>query len=125
MKLDKGLKELRVVLDSAATNAFENMVARMKEDQPTVKVQPSHFVSFLVSEFFAAYFDKDRAVLIAEFFDSDAFYEAARRKAKGSSNYEDQMTEAMEAAQKIRGKKRRKAGRGGPQANNESEPKAP
>ena len=48
MKMDKGLKELRVVLDSAATSAFENMVARIKEDQPTVKVQPSHFVSFLL-----------------------------------------------------------------------------
>lgn len=100
--------ELRVVLDSAATEAYEAMVARMKEDTATIKVSPSRFVSFLVSDFFLAHFEKDKIILIAEFFDSDSFYEAARKKAKGAANYEDQLAGALEQAQKIKARRRRK-----------------
>ena len=121
MKTDNDPKELRIVLDTTAASAVEAMVARMKEEQSTIKAQPSHFVSFLVSEFFAAYFEKDMAILIAEFFDSDAFYEGVRKRAKGKANYEDLMSEAMEAAQKIRSKKRRKGGRARAQTSKESE----
>ena len=117
MNAETQMRELRVVLDAAATSAYEAMVARMKEEIPTIKVQPSHFVSFLVTDFFAAYFEKDKAVLIAEFFDSDSFYEAARKKAKGSADYEELMAEALENARKIRTKKRRKAVRKGRQGS--------
>ena len=101
-------KELRIVLDAAATEALETMVQRMKDEISAIKVQPSHFVSFLVSDFLAAHFEKDMAVLIAEFFDSDAFHEAERRNAKGKSNYEELMQEALDRACKIKGKRRRK-----------------
>ena len=114
-------KELRIVLSATATSAYETMVARIREEVSTIKVQPSHFVSFLVVDFLVAHFEKDKPILIAEFFDSDAFYEAARKKAKGSTNYEELMAEALEKAQGIRGKKRRKAVRKGRQKGNESD----
>lgn len=100
------VRELRVVLSAAAAAAFEGMVARMKEEAPTIKVQPSHFVSFLLVDFLAAHFDKDKAVLIAEFFDSDAYFDAARKRAKGSDNYEDQMAAALMEARKIKERRR-------------------
>jgi hypothetical protein len=118
-------KELRVVLDAGATNAYEAMVARMKEEVSTIKVQPSQFVSFLVADFMAAHFEKDKAVFIAEFFDSDGFHEAARRKAKGSENYEDQMDAAIQEARRIKDKKRNKVVRKGRQASKESEALTP
>ncbi len=101
-------RELRIVLDGAATAAYEMMVSRLKEAVSTIKVQPSHFVSFLLVDFMEAHFEKDMAVLIAEFFDSDAFYEAERKHAKGKSNYEELMADALERARKIKAKRRRK-----------------
>lgn len=102
-------KELRIVLDVDATKAFESMVASLKAETPTIRIQPSHFVSFLVADFFGTHFEKDKMVLIAEFFNSDAYFDAARKKAKGSTDYEDQMASALSDAQKIRSKRRRKS----------------
>ena len=101
-------KELRVVLNTEAATAYAEMVTRMRSLMPTVKVLPSHFVSFLVADFFTAHFERDIPVLIAEFFDSDAFYEAARKKAKGAMNYEELMANALAEAKTIKAKKRRK-----------------
>jgi len=70
------------------------------------KVQASQFVSFLVADFIEAHFEKDKVVLIAEFFDSDAYYEAERKKAKGAPNYEELMANALDEARKIKGKRR-------------------
>lgn len=102
-------KELRIVLDMEATKAFESMVAVLKTETPAIKIQPSHFVSFLVADFFVTHFEKDKPVLIAEFFNSDAYFDAARKKAKGSTDYEEQMADALSDAQKIRSKRRRKS----------------
>jgi hypothetical protein len=102
-------KELRIVLDAAATVALETMVQRMKDAVSAIKVQPSHFVSFLVADFLEAHFERDMAVLIAEFFDSDAYHEAERKLAKGNADYEELMQAALDRARKIKGKKRRKA----------------
>jgi hypothetical protein len=104
-------QELRIVLDGPATKAFKTMVERMKVEIPTVKVQPSNFVSFLVADFLETHFEKDMAVLIAEFFDSDAYYEAERKKAKGTANYEELMASALAEARKIKAKARRRATR--------------
>ncbi len=101
-------KELRVVLNVGAAAAYVEMVARMRSLMPTVKVVPSHFVSFLVADFFTAHFERDIPVLIAEFFDSDGFYEAARKKAKGAANYEELMANALAEAKAIKAKKRRR-----------------
>lgn len=74
----------------------------------TVKIHPSQFVSFLVADFFQSHFEKDKPVLIAEFFDSDTYFDAARKKARGSNNYEELMASALAEAQKIKAKRRRK-----------------
>lgn len=101
-------KVLRIVLDIEATKAFEAMVASLKAETPTVKISLSQFVSFLVADFFEAHFEKDKAVLIAGFFDSDAYFDTARKKAKGSADYEEKMAAALSDAQKIRSKRRNK-----------------
>jgi hypothetical protein len=108
-------------LDAAATVALETMVQRMKEAVSAIKVQPSHFVSFLVADFLEAHFERDMAVLIAEFFDSDAYHEAERKLAKGKAEYEELMQAALDRARKIKGKKRRKAVRKKRQASKETE----
>jgi len=113
MEALKKEKELRIVLNPSATRAFEMMLARLRAEMPTIKVQASNFVSFLVTDFLEAHFERDKEVLIAEFFDSDAFHEAERRKAKGHENYEELMAEALERAKRIKGKRRRKYTRKG------------
>jgi hypothetical protein len=101
-------RELRVVLDAEAASAYVSMLARMKEAVPTIKVQPSHFVSFLLVDFLEAHFERDMLILIAEFFDSDAFHEAERKLAKGTPNYEERMQAALDRGRQIKGKKRHK-----------------
>ncbi len=101
-------KEVRVVLDSAAATALRSMIDTLKAETSTVKIQPSQFVSFLVADFFEAYFMKDKPVFIAEFFDSDAFYETERKKAKGRPDFEDQMARALDHARKVKGLRRTK-----------------
>ncbi len=102
-------KELRVALDAEATRSYKLMVQKLKEVVPTIKVHPSQFVSFLVSDYIVAHFEKDQDVLIAEFFDSDTFYQQQRKQAKGKPNFEELMTKVLEQAQKYKGKRRRKA----------------
>lgn len=102
-------KELRIALSSEATLVYEKMVDLLKKEIPTIKLHPSQVVSFLVMDFFVAHFEKDKDILIAEFFDSDAYYQAARRKAKGSPEYEDLMAKALTEAKAIKAKKRRQA----------------
>jgi hypothetical protein len=109
MNKDLRRKELRVVIDAESALAYEIMVQRIKEVVPTIKVHPSQFVSFLVSDYYLAHFEKDKDILIAEFFDSDSFYQAQRKQAKGQSNFEELMVCALEQAQKYKSKKRRKA----------------
>lgn len=102
-------KELRIALSPEATQVYDKMADLLKKEIPTIKLHPSQVVSFLVMDFFAAHFEKDKDVLIAEFFDSDAYYQAARKKAKGSPNYEDRMAKALTEAKAIKGKKRRQS----------------
>jgi hypothetical protein len=109
MKQPLKMKELRVALDAESSLAIESMLKRIKEVVPTIKVHPSQFVSFLVSDFYLAHFEKDKEVFIAEFFDSDSYYQAQRKEAKGQANFDELMAKALEQAQKYKSKKRRRA----------------
>lgn len=109
MSAGSAKQELRIVLDTAATTALNMMVQALKSEMATVKIHSSQFVSFLVADFFQSHFEKDKTVLIAEFFDSDTYFDAARKKARGSNDYEEQMATALAEAQKIKSKRRRKA----------------
>lgn len=102
-------KELRVALSSEATLVYEKMVDLLKKEIPTIKLHPSQVVSFLVMDFFVAHFEKDKEIFIAEFFDSDAYYQEARKKAKGSPEYDDLMAKALTEAKAIKSRKRRQA----------------
>jgi hypothetical protein len=101
-------RELRVVLDAQATMAYEAMLTRMKELVPQIKAQPSHFVSFLLVDYLEAHFEKDKAVLVAEFFDMDTFFDSERKLAKGQPDYEERVQAALDRARQIKGKRRRK-----------------
>ncbi len=100
---------LRVALDADAARAFMEMSERLKAANAFVKIQPSQFVSFLVSDFLHSYFEKDLDVLVAEFFDSQSFYENATQKSRGDKNFEDVMDAALTAVKKIKSKRRRRA----------------
>jgi hypothetical protein len=84
-----GEKEvLRIALDKKATDCFKAMASRLKGENPRVRFQPSAFVSFLVSDFFSSYFEKDLNVLVAEFSDSKSYYEEQLQKAKSHDEFE-------------------------------------
>jgi len=101
-------RQLHVVLNEASTAAFDSISAKLKETAPYVRLQPSHFVSFLVSDYLACHFESEMDILIAEFFDFDAFYEHARKAAKGKPNFVELMADALIQAQRIKKKGRRK-----------------
>ena len=63
---------VRAVLDPRSSQCFWEMASRLKMAGPHVKFNTSQLLSFIVADFFATYFEKDRNVLIAEFFD-DSF----------------------------------------------------
>lgn len=102
---------LRIALDNAATKAYKQMVERLKAESPFLKVQPSAFVSFLVADFCATYFGRDIGVLVAEFFDSQSYYEEQLRQAKSGHSFEQAMVQTLSTIKKIKSRKRGKLGR--------------
>lgn len=98
---------LRIALDKKATQDFAMMVHRLKAENSYVKVHPSAFVSFLVSDFYSTYFEKDLGTLVAEFFDSKSYHEAQLQRAKSQGEFEKVMSESLEAIRKIKAKTRR------------------
>lgn len=99
---------LRIALDKQATQDFVQMTSRLKAENPHVRVQPSAFVSFLVSDFFATYFEKDLGILVAEFFDSKSYHEAQLQQAKTQGDFEKVMSASLVTIQKIKARARRK-----------------
>lgn len=98
---------LRVALDKQATQDFTKMAYRLRSENPHVKVHPSAFVSFLVSDFYETYFDKDLGIFIAEFFDSKSYHEAQLQQAKSQGDFEKVMSESLDVIRKIKAKTRR------------------
>lgn len=84
------------------------MVARLKAENSHIRVQPSAFVSFLVSDYFATYFDKDLGLLVAEFFDAKSYHETQLQLAKAGSDFEEVMSESLETIRRIKTQARRK-----------------
>lgn len=99
---------LRIALDKKAAQDFVQMANRLKAENPHIRVQPSALVSFLVSDFFATYFEKDLGILVAEFFDSKSYYEAQLQQAKAQGDFESVMSVTLRAIKKIRAGARRK-----------------
>lgn len=99
---------LRIALDKQATQDFVQMTSRLKAENPHVRVQPSAFVSFLVSDFFATYFEKDLGILVAEFFDSKSYHETQLQQAKIQGDFEKVMSESLVTIRKIKARARRK-----------------
>jgi hypothetical protein len=102
-----GKEILRIALDKQAAQDFAAMAQRLKAENPHVKVHPSAFVSFLVSDFYATYFEKDLGILVAEFFDSKSYHEAQLQQVKSQGDFEKVMSESLETIQKIKAKTRR------------------
>jgi hypothetical protein len=102
---------LRVALDKEATQSFALMAERLKTENTHVKVMPSQFVSFLVTEFYKTYFEKDLSILIAEFFDSRGYYEAFISRSKSNKDFALSAKNALEKIQEIKTKARRRSPR--------------
>ena len=99
---------LRIALDKKAALAFAQMASRLKAENPHIRIQPSAFVSFLVSDFFATYFEKDLGIMVSEFFDSKSYYEAQLQQAKAQGDFESVISETLRAIKKIKAGARRK-----------------
>lgn len=106
---------LRVALNKKAAQDYAAMVEKIKAANPCVKIHPSQFASFIISDFFATYFEKDIGILVAEFFDSQSYYEAEAQRAKASGNFEAIMDTALAKVKRIKSKTRRKTVRKGKQ----------
>jgi hypothetical protein len=113
MTNDKGVgneKEvLRVALDKNGASAYARMADRLKAENAHVRVYPSALVSFLVADYFATYFEKDLPLLVAQFFDSQSYYEAQLQRAKAEGDFERVMSEALMTINRIKSGTRRKA----------------
>jgi hypothetical protein len=76
---------LRIVLDKDASIACDQMIQALKSEGP-IRLSSSKLASFVLARFFSLYFEKDKDLLLAEFFDSKCFVEEELRKATGSSD---------------------------------------
>lgn len=90
---------LRVALDEKAMRAFEGMAQSLKSES-YVRLTPSKYISFLTCFYFQNYFEKDRELLISEFFDAKDFVAQELKKVKDP--------EGMEAALELTMRKVRK-----------------
>ncbi len=100
---------LRVALDKGAMAAYHSMIKELKRQNEFIKAPPSAFVSFLVSEFFKSHFQENIDLLVAQFFDSQSYYEAQLKAAKASSDFEETMGETLAFIKRVKAKASRKA----------------
>ncbi len=99
---------LRVALDKAAMADYHTMIKELKSRSEFVKTQPSAFVSFLVSEFFRSHFQGNIDLLLAQFFDSQSYYEEQLKNAKVSASFEETMSNALAFIKRVKAKTHRK-----------------
>lgn len=92
---------LRVILDAKASASYAAMAAKLKATGKQTKFHPSMFVSFLVTDFFETYFEKDIDVLVAKFFDSKVFMAAEVQKAKSPSEASEILKMVADTIEKI------------------------
>jgi len=103
---------LRIALDVSATSSYESMVKQIKATGNPTRFHPSSFVSFLVTDFFETYFDKDIDAYVAKFFDSKTFLATEIQRAHSPEDTTAILRSAMESIDKVtsqgRNKKRTK-----------------
>lgn len=92
---------LRVLLDPVAQQNFETMASKLRGTEPHIKFNASQFVSFVVTDFFQTYFEKDFEVLVARFFDSKEYVASELRKAKDSSEMSQILSQSMLKVQQM------------------------
>lgn len=93
---------LRVALEPAAAEAYRKMIARLKAESQYLRAHPSKFVSFLVSDFYATYFEEDISILVAKFFDSKAFMSDQIKTAKGSDDAATILQSVTDTVEKLK-----------------------
>ena len=101
-----GKEVLRVALDKQAVQDLAQMAERLKAENPHVRVQPSAFVSFLVSDFYTTYFERDLEVLVAEFFDSKSYHDGMLQSAGSACDFEKVMSASLTEIKRIKAKTR-------------------
>ncbi len=106
--LDGNKKQiLRVALDERATRCYFSMVEKLRGQNAFLKIHPSHFVSFLVTDFFETYFEKDIDVLVAQFFDSQGYHDK-QMKLAGQGEFERVISDTLAHIKQVKSKARKK-----------------
>lgn len=105
---EKRKEVLRIALDTKATEAYDQMLKRLKDINTWVRFFPSEFISFLVTDFYETYFESDKDIYVGKFFDSHGFVNSETKKSKNTGNFEEVLRETLAKAEKIRSKSRRK-----------------
>lgn len=99
---------LRVALDKKATHAHDSMAGVLKT-QEFVKLSPSRFVSFVITHFFENYFEKDKELIVSEFFDAKEFIADEMSKVKDPAMVDEVLKMAMNRIQKMQALKKQGA----------------
>ncbi len=97
---------LRIVLDPEANRAFSEMSTRLKTVGSYVKFYPSQLVSFIVSDFFETYFEKDMDALVSKFFDAKAYIATEVQRAQNADEAVEILKGLSDSIDKIKGKGR-------------------
>jgi hypothetical protein len=96
---------LRIVLNGDATSAYDSMADSLKGEE-FVKFNPSRFVSFIVCQFFKLHFEKDKDLLISEFFDPKEFITGEMRKVKDPALMDQVLKSALDKLKKVQTNKK-------------------
>lgn len=100
----KSQNHLRVLLDSDAYASLENMLEALKGSGDFVKINPSKLVSWIITKFEAESFERNKAQIIQDHFNSKEYLRDLATKIQSSDNAADVLAAALQKIQ-LRSKK--------------------
>jgi hypothetical protein len=87
---------IRVVLEGNSKSAYEKMSEALKAENQHIKYTPSKLVGCIIERFSKVYFDQEKGMLAAEFFDSKEHLKETLKTAQTPEELEKALTHALE-----------------------------
>lgn len=100
----KSQNHLRVLLDSDAYASLEKMLEALKGSGDFVKINPSKLVSWIITKFETESFERNKAQIIQDHFNSKEYLRDLATKIQSSDNAAEVLAAALQKIQ-LRSKK--------------------
>ena len=96
----KSQNHLRVLLDSDAYASLENMLEALKGSGDFVKINPSKLVSWIITKFEAESFERNKAQIIQDHFNSKEYLKHVTQRISSEDDLEAILKVALDKVRK-------------------------